>query len=483
LRGGKFMKLYVKLLIISLALALPVSLACFAQVVRAQSSCGPTYTVRPGDMLARIAQQCDTTVEALLNANPNITNPNRIRVGQVIQMPDASMQPPENSVPGDPQALLVPSSGPAGTEVEVRVSGFPANQEVALALGVEGAPPLDEMTATTNAQGRLQTTITIPTTAQVGERWVVTVEDTGPAGTEATSNVFLAGTGEESVAISPTSGPAGTEIQVDASGFIPNIPVNVGIGRQGAEPVEIQQAQSDAQGNVETTIALPDTAESGSNWIVVAGTQGWRITALSESFSVTGEVVDGDPDEDIVMHTVQRGEWLHRIARRYNTTVTKILAANPAIANPNQIRVGQEIRIPTPDVSPVTRVNIYLIAVGDGGQRGPEIGCNDSVVAVEVEIAPTVAPLQAALERLFVDDGDNYGLSNVLTRSELAVEDVNIRDGEAIIYLTGQLSIGGVCDHPRVEAQLGRTALQFDTVDSVSIFINGEPLSEVLSLR
>jgi hypothetical protein len=41
--------------------------------------------------------------------------------------------------------------------------------------------------------------------------------------------------------------------------------------------------------------------------------------------------------------------------------------------------------------------------------------------------------------------------------------------------------LGGVCDSPRVQAQLEEIALQFSTVNSVAVFINGEPLDQVLS--
>jgi LysM repeat protein len=471
------------LISLSLILALLVSMVGFAPAVQAQSSCGSTYTVRSGDTLTRIAQQCGVTVQALLDANAAITNRNLIRTGQVIQIPGAPTPPPGDDVPGDPQALLIPNNGPAGTEVEVRISGFPASQEVTIALGVEGVPPLEPTTATTNAQGRVQTNVTIPETAQVGERWVATVRSTGAEEVGATSNIFLVGTGEESVSITPTSGPVGAEIQVNATGFPANVPVNVGIGRSGSEPTVTESAQTDAQGNVNTTITLPTVAEPGREWRVVVGTQGWRITALSEIFTVTGEPVNGDPDQDFIIHTVQRGEWLSRIARQYNTTVSAILAANPNISNPNRISVGQQIRIPSGDAPAFTSANIYLIAVGDGGQRGPEIGCNDSVVPVEVQFAATVAPLTAVLEQLFAADGDQYGLYNVFERSQLSVQGINIANRHATVELTGQLSIGGVCDGPRVEAQLERTALQFDTVDSASFSINGESLSDILSLR
>jgi hypothetical protein len=40
-----------------------------------------------------------------------------------------------------------------------------------------------------------------------------------------------------------------------------------------------------------------------------------------------------------------------------------------------------------------------------------------------------------------------------------------------------------VCDNPRVEGQLTAIALQFSTVKSVSIYINGTPLAKLLDLK
>ena len=41
--------------------------------------------------------------------------------------------------------------------------------------------------------------------------------------------------------------------------------------------------------------------------------------------------------------------------------------------------------------------------------------------------------------------------------------------------------LGGVCDDPRIKAQLEESALQFNTVDKASVFINGVPLDQLLS--
>ncbi len=131
-------------------------------------------------------------------------------------------------------------------------------------------------------------------------------------------------------------------------------------------------------------------------------------------------------------------------------------------------------------------VKIYLIAVGDNGISGDLIGCGDSAVAVQVQIAPTQGVLKAALQALLAIKTKDYGesgLYNVLYQSTLQLDSVKIENGTALVYLSGSLLLGGVCDNPRVEAELTRTALQFSTVQQVSIFINNKPLKDVLSLK
>ncbi|MFN2252666.1 MAG: GerMN domain-containing protein [Candidatus Promineifilaceae bacterium] len=134
--------------------------------------------------------------------------------------------------------------------------------------------------------------------------------------------------------------------------------------------------------------------------------------------------------------------------------------------------------------SETSRTYIYLIALGDNGQSGEKIGCDDSVIPVEVEIEPTTAPITAALQTLLGSDDQYYGQSglyNVFYQSDLSVESIDIENGEAIIRLMGDLQLGGVCDSPRVQAQLEQTALQYETVGSVMITVNGETLESLLS--
>jgi peptidoglycan endopeptidase LytF len=65
------------------------SLAFTPVAFAGSSACGGNYTVSSGDTLRKIAARCDTTVSALLLANPQIYNADRIYTGQVLVMPGA----------------------------------------------------------------------------------------------------------------------------------------------------------------------------------------------------------------------------------------------------------------------------------------------------------------------------------------------------------------------------------------------------------
>ena len=56
-----------------------------------------TYTVKPGDNLSRIAMRNGITLPQLLQANPQIKDPNKISVGDVLNLPDGSSGVPAGS--------------------------------------------------------------------------------------------------------------------------------------------------------------------------------------------------------------------------------------------------------------------------------------------------------------------------------------------------------------------------------------------------
>ncbi len=333
--------------------------------------------------------------------------------------------------PTNPSVALSPISGPPGTELQVSAAGFPAEAEITLALGPGDTQPAISITARADAEGRLSQTMAIPSTASAGEDWVV--EATTPDGEiRGVSNAFevIAPDYQPTVNISPASGTPGTQVQIMAQGFPPEAVVDIGIGRVNSEYDVIATVQADARGRVDTEITIPAFVESGDSWVIVVAAQTGAFRAVSGEFDV---IAEGEAGEDLF-----------------------------------------------------TRTNIFLIAVGDAGSSGKEIGCGDSVIPVEVVIEPTIAPLTAALNELFAIESREYGQSglyNALYRTDLTVEGIDIENREAIIALSGEVVVGGTCDIPRIKAQLRQTALQYDTIDRVSIFVNDQPLDEVLSLQ
>lgn len=157
--------------------------------------------------------------------------------------------------------------------------------------------------------------------------------------------------------------------------------------------------------------------------------------------------------------------------------------ATRAIPSPMPV-LPTATQVPRTPTQAQQTVKIFLIALEDNGQTGPLVGCGDSVIPVTVVIPSTQGVLKAALGKL-LSIGEQYygesGLYNALYQSDLQLKSVTIDQGKAIIHLTGTLMLGGVCDAPRVEAQIEQTALQFSTVSSVEVFINDIPLEDVLS--
>ena len=342
-------------------------------------------------------------------------------------------EPGEAGQTPEPAATLLLASGsvaPGGT-VEVNGNHFPPNSAVQLGAGPQNSEYEIIATATTGAGGAFSETVTLPDIAGPGETWVmVAVWDDSTLLSEPFA-VTAAPTPEAPTAtlqVTPTSAAPGATLRLSGSGFPANTAVDVGTGPRNSEYEIFATVQADAQGNVDNTVTLPDFVEAGETWVLVADWDGNKVVS------------------------------------------------NPITITSSNVNVPLDGRF--------TRTQIYLIAPEDAGQSGREIGCGDSVLPVEVEIEPTIAPLRAALAKLLAVDDEFYGQSglyNALHRSNLQVEGIDIVNREAIIHLSGELVLGGACDAPRVDAQLTQTALQFSTVDAVTIRIDGTPLPDLLS--
>lgn len=95
-----------------------------ATVSTSYAQAGVRHTVRRGEYLALIARQYGTTVQAILNANPGIKNPNVIYSGTVLAIPVSAAPgqpqgPPQGTIqigaPPQPGQPRQPASAPAPT--------------------------------------------------------------------------------------------------------------------------------------------------------------------------------------------------------------------------------------------------------------------------------------------------------------------------------------------------------------------------------
>jgi hypothetical protein len=116
----------------------------------------------------------------------------------------------------------------------------------------------------------------------------------------------------------------------------------------------------------------------------------------------------------------------------------------------------------------------------------PTFGCGDAVQAFDRDVPAAGPALEAALRALLAErtgSDPTAGPYSVFNASTLTLESATVARGTATIRLRGELRLGGVCDSPRVEEQLTRTARQFPEVTAVEVFVDGVPLADLLSER
>lgn len=126
---------------------------------------------------------------------------------------------------------------------------------------------------------------------------------------------------------------------------------------------------------------------------------------------------------------------------------------------------------------------VYYVALDDGGTSGVRFGCNDSLVAVHDADPSIREPLHAAMSRLLSGPPPASGLYNALSSSTLQYVSGYLDGTTVVVNLTGSVQPGGVCDIPRIEAQLTQTAVTAVGATRAEIYVNGVRLAEVLSLR
>lgn len=411
----------------------------------ADRAAGPTLAPTIAAPTATIAP---ATVAAATIAAPITTDP-----GPTATAP-APAQEPDDQITGqatiDSLQLLVSDSLPV--EVQAHMSGNlsdgctnVASTDVARegqTFRIQASTIRDTEAICTQALVPFEQTVNLETRGLAAGTYTVTAGDLSETFTLDVNNTIATDSTVQvtpdlsgaSLTIESTGASPGGLVTLRGAGFPAEAVVEIGIGPQGSEYDIIDATQAGSDGDFTVEVQVPAYAESAESWVFVAQVDNGKVIADPIAINAAGQAPAAGVNEAV--------DGLFR------------------------------------------RTNIHLIALGDNGQSGPLIGCQDSAVPVVVEIEPTVAPMTAAIRLLLAEKDQFYGQSglyNVFYQSDLRLDGINLVDGQATIALSGSLTLSGVCDNPRVLAQLEQTALQYSTVDSVDITLNGRPLETVLS--
>lgn len=391
--------------------------------VFAQSPCGDTYIVLPGDTIEGIAELCGTTVNAILNVNPEISDSDSLFPGQIIRIPEV-----ESIL--DTIVAIAPTCGLSGTSLLVVGSGFPQNSTIQLGIGQEDSQPSPVGETTSDQFGRVDTSVVLPPEAAPGTSWFVTAEtqvsnarfigisnsysvvpnaqnpNSGSIYTVQEGDTLRSITvkfnrdleallranpqltvqnqlfpgqsivippqdpGSPVTTIQPICGPVETEILVEGSGFPPSATINLSVGEYLVSYEQVGTSFSSSNGTFQAQLAIPLPAQNGEQWVVIAETSSSPIVrSTSNIFIITPPL---DPSEPF-LYIVKPGDTLNAIAAEFTRTVASILAVNPQISNPNQLEIGEKIIIPgqreTIIISPVSGIPLTTIQVGGLGYQ------------------------------------------------------------------------------------------------------------------
>jgi hypothetical protein len=128
-----------------------------------------------------------------------------------------------------------------------------------------------------------------------------------------------------------------------------------------------------------------------------------------------------------------------------------------------------------------TPTTIYLVAFEGTKLTGKTFGCNDVLIAKEINVEVKKTLLQATLDELLqynvIDE-----LQNFVKGPGLILVQVTVAGGIADVYFKGDFLISGTCDIPRIKEQLTETANNFSEYKKVNFYINNQTLDEYLSV-
>lgn len=365
-----------------------------------QATQDSSYTVQRGDTLSEIAAENGVSLGALLQANPQVRNPDVIYPGQQLQIPGGGGGGSPAAVAGPAQA-----AAPAGSFDYNRIAGVAGNPNVtpefireveAMAGRLGTRPEFIMATMSFETGGTFSPSVKNPTSSATGliqfldstARGLGTstgelsrmssVEQlkyvekyfqpfTGRLGTlEAVYTSVLSG--------SPKPDPNTTLFSAGSNAYSSNRGLDLnGDGRITAGEAT-SKVRARISGELDGTPApapRPDgnggdpaprpaggdyTVRSGDTLSGIAQRNGVSLQSLiaanpqisNPNLIYPGQTVHlpNGSQAAAASHTVQRGDTLSGIAQQYGVSLQSLISANPQISNPNLIYPGQTVQIP-----------------------------------------------------------------------------------------------------------------------------------------
>jgi len=335
----------------------------FTSVVAAQSSCGATYTVQPGDYLTKIARLCGVSYSDLLHANPTIINPSLLFPGQVLKVPSANSPARIQFATGGTSAIMQGKLEAnskldyllnAGADQTLEVTLSPSSGLTLAIFGADGST-IDSASSNLSFRGVLPKT----------QDYILELAS-GSSATDYSMSVDLPQrirftTGSTSANLTGT-------VPADLSQFFilraaKGQTLNVTATPQDKLQLIIY--------GVDGSVLRSGMGQGASFTGVLPSTQDYILVLKSanqvQAFTLNVQIpaaspvpVTGTPS-----YTVQKGDTLFSIALRFQTSVNALLLANPDITNRNLIPVGQIIYLPGATITLSDGQIVYIAKGGD----------------------------------------------------------------------------------------------------------------------
>lgn len=214
----------------------------------AQTRCGASYVIEPGDTLYSVSQACRVSLSRIYDLNPGI-DPHSLAVGERITLAAGTSGGSNGGTDGNP--------GREGDSYQVE----PGDTlfEIAQTLGLSVVELMNQNPGLN------------PLAMAVGE-------------------VLELPTGDRSagIRIEPQEGPPRGEVEIRAYNLRPGDIVTIGAGRAASEWRAITSARVNENGVMETTVRVPARFGAGDDVVFVVDTDRGR-TLKSLEFQVTAE--------------------------------------------------------------------------------------------------------------------------------------------------------------------------------------------------